>query len=101
MSKDQELTHEYQQYGCTIRHTLEGDYATVTTPDGAEHQFSENLGMIAQGAPSAHLLAIQAAKADMRQRAAKKAAERTKPQADQASDLPAEKPTDKPKRGQA
>lgn len=61
MSKP-ELVHEREVYGFTLRHSHANDYAVLVDAAGTEQEFAENLGMIAQGAPSATLLAITAAK---------------------------------------
>lgn len=95
-----ELTHACEHYGCTIRHTLDNDHAVMVAPDGSEQAFSENLGMIAQGAPSATLLAIHAAKADQKQRAEQKAKDRADERiAKKHAEKPA--PQDGEKRGKA
>lgn len=64
-----ELVHERVVYGCNLKHSHENDYAVLTDPDGKEHIFVDDPGMIAQGAPSATLLAIHAAKRDQAARA--------------------------------
>jgi hypothetical protein len=56
------LEHEREVYGYTLRHSHDNDYAVLVDFEGKEQEFSENLGMIAQGAPSATLLAITKAK---------------------------------------
>lgn len=61
MSKP-ELVHERDVYGFTLRHSHENEYAVLVDAAGVEQEFVEDLGMIAQGAPSATLLAIHAAK---------------------------------------
>lgn len=61
MSKP-ELVHERDCYGFTLRHSHANDYAVLVDAAGNSQEFAENLGMIAQGAPSATLLAIAAAK---------------------------------------
>jgi hypothetical protein len=74
MSKP-ELAHEREVYGCTLKHSHDNAYAVLVDADGHEQEFTENLGMIAQGAPSATLLAIHAAKRDRDARALDKAEE--------------------------
>jgi hypothetical protein len=69
------LEHERQAYGCTLKHSHDNAYAVLVDGDGHEQEFTENLGMIAQGAPSATLLAIHAAKRDQEARAHDKAEE--------------------------
>ena len=61
MSKP-ELIHERDCYGFTLRHSHANDYAVLVDAAGDEQEFVENLGMVSQGAPSATLLAITAAK---------------------------------------
>lgn len=89
MSKP-ELVHERVVYGCTLKHSHENDYAVLVDADGAEQEFLEDLGMIAQGAPSATLLAIHAAKRDQEARVLSKA---DKAKAKRAA---AEEPTPEP-----
>lgn len=61
MSKP-ELVHEREVYGFTLRHSHHNERAVLVDASGVEQEFSEERGMIAQGAPSATLLAITAAK---------------------------------------
>lgn len=69
------LEHERQVYGCTLKHSHANDYAVLVDADGKEQEFLENQGMVVQGAPSATLLAIHAAKRDQEARALDKAEE--------------------------
>lgn len=82
MSKP-ELVHEREVYGFTLRHSHQNEYAVLVNAAGVEEEFSEDLGMISQGAASATLLAITAAKRGKAENEALRKSLRDAPPADE------------------